>query len=60
MYALVSLLDKLLPMPKGSKELTEENNPLGNYAEIALTLNNLLFAIFTFFYVWNFLYSFVF
>ncbi|KAL3077503.1 hypothetical protein niasHS_012209 [Heterodera schachtii] len=56
-YALASLLDKLMPLPKGAKELTEENVPQGNYADIALTLNNLLFCIFTFTYGWTIIFT---
>jgi hypothetical protein len=58
------MLDRLLPLPKGGKDLTVEENgasiPLGNYADIALTFNNLLFAIFTLLYLWLFVTSMVF
>ncbi|KAI3411901.1 hypothetical protein GPALN_001961 [Globodera pallida] len=56
-YALASLLDRLMPWPKGAKELSEENVPQGNYTEIALTLNNLLFCIFTFIYGWTIIFT---
>uniref|UniRef100_A0A183CAP5 ShKT domain-containing protein n=1 Tax=Globodera pallida TaxID=36090 RepID=A0A183CAP5_GLOPA len=56
-YALASLLDRLMPWPKGAKELSEENVPQGNYTEIAMTLNNLLFCIFTFIYGWTIIFT---
>ncbi|KAL7071932.1 hypothetical protein ACQ4LE_008804 [Meloidogyne hapla] len=63
-YTLSSLLDRCMPLPKGGKDLLEEssnngNTPLGNYSEIALTLNNSLFCAAIFIYVWAFVFSFI-
>ncbi|CAK5066983.1 unnamed protein product [Meloidogyne enterolobii] len=63
-YTLSSLLDKCMPLPKGGKDLLEENSdngntPLGNYSEIALTLNNSLFSAAIFIYILAFIFSFL-
>uniref|UniRef100_A0A915P862 ShKT domain-containing protein n=1 Tax=Meloidogyne floridensis TaxID=298350 RepID=A0A915P862_9BILA len=63
-YTLSSLLDKCMPLPKGGKDLLEEdsnngNTPLGNYSEIALTLNNSLFSAAIFIYILAFIFSFL-
>jgi len=53
-----------MPLPKGGKDLLEEdsnngNTPLGNYSEIALTLNNSLFSAAIFIYILAFIFSFL-
>ncbi|KAF7638191.1 ShKT domain-containing protein [Meloidogyne graminicola] len=62
-YTLSSYLDKCIPLPKGGKDLLEENNnkntSLGNYSEIALTLNNSLFSAAIFIYIFAFIFSFI-
>jgi len=56
----MAFIDKLMPLPKGGKDLNDENSvPVGNYTEIALTLNNLFFAIFSIFYIWSFVSTFI-
>jgi small-conductance mechanosensitive channel len=44
LYVALTLADKILPVPKGSKEVGEESMA-GNYSDVALTLNNLVFCL---------------
>ena len=59
-YALVSFADKILPIPKSGKDSAEEIGSSGDYADVALTLNNLLFTIFLIIYLLVMVISFVF
>jgi len=58
-YAVASVADKILPVPKGGKDSAEESS-VGNYSEIALTFNNLIFTIFFMIYLLVIVISFIF
>lgn len=42
-YALLTLTDRLIPLPKGGKE--SEETPMGYYSDVAYTLNNVVFSL---------------